>query len=81
MCYNLQSYTSDFVMKKNKSFMKMFKRIGPRIEPCGTPVLMSHHELKDGYANTIKICFDLSIARVVFIPFDDIFNLIRTVRW
>ena len=37
----------DLVMKKNQSFIKILKRIGPRIEPCGTPVLMSHHELKD----------------------------------
>ena len=27
--------------------MKILKGIGPRIEPWGTPVLMSHHELKD----------------------------------
>ena len=27
--------------------MKILKGIGPRIEPCGTPVLTSHHELKD----------------------------------
>ena len=38
---------SDFVMEKNKSFMKILKRSGPRIDPCGTPVLISHHELKD----------------------------------
>ena len=49
--------TSDFVMKKNKSFMKILKRIGPRIEPCGTPVLMSHHELKD--EPIFVLCFRL----------------------
>ena len=39
--------TSDFVMEKNKSFMNILKRRGPRIDPCGTSVLISHHELKD----------------------------------
>ena len=39
--------TFDFVMKKNKSFMKVLKRIGSMIEPCGTHVLISRHELKD----------------------------------
>ena len=38
---------SDLVMEKNKSFMKILKRRGSRIDPCGTPVLISHHELKD----------------------------------
>ena len=38
--------TSDFVMEENKSFMKILKRRGPRIDSCGTPVLISHHELK-----------------------------------
>ena len=52
---NLQ--TSDFVLKKNKSFMKILKGIGPRIEPCGTPVLMSHHELKD--EPIFVLCFRL----------------------
>ena len=28
---------SDFVSHKNKSFIKMLNRIGPRIDPCGTP--------------------------------------------
>ena len=39
--------TSDFAMDKNKSSMKILKRRGPRIDPCGTPILISHHELKD----------------------------------
>ena len=47
MLLSAKIQTSDFVMKKNQSFIKILKRIGPRIEPCGTPVLMSHHELKD----------------------------------
>ena len=29
-------YKPDFVSHKNKSFIKMFKRIGPSIELCGT---------------------------------------------
>ena len=36
----------DFVMGKNKLFMKIFKRTVPKSDPCGTPVLISHHELK-----------------------------------
>ena len=28
---------SDFVSHKSKSFIKMLNRIGPSIEPCGTP--------------------------------------------
>ena len=39
--------TSDIVMEKNESFMKVLKRKGPMIDPCGTPVLISHDELKD----------------------------------
>ena len=39
--------TSYIVMEKNESFMKILKRKGPMIDPCGTPVLISHHELKD----------------------------------
>ena len=27
--------------------MKILKRRGPRIDPCGTAVLLSHHGLKD----------------------------------
>ena len=34
-------------MEKNKSFMKTFKRRRPRSDPCDTPVLISHDELKD----------------------------------
>ena len=49
--------TCDFVMKKNKSFMRILKRIGPRIEPCGTPVFMSHYELKD--EPVFALCFRL----------------------
>ena len=29
--------SSASLMKNNKSFMKRLKRIGPRIDPCGTP--------------------------------------------
>ena len=39
--------TSDFVTDKNKSFIKTLKRRGPRIDPCGMPVLISHRELKE----------------------------------
>ena len=49
--------TFDFVMKKNKSFMIILKRIGPRIQPCSTPVFMSHHELKD--KRIFVLCFRL----------------------
>ena len=39
--------TSDFIMEKNKSFTKMLNNKGPSIHPCGTPVSISRHELKD----------------------------------
>ena len=45
--YTAKLQTSEFVMEKNKSFMKTFKRKRPRSDPCDTPVLISHHELKD----------------------------------
>ena len=49
--------TSDFVTEKNESFMKVLKRRGPRIDLCGIPVLISHHELKD--EPVIVLCFGL----------------------
>ena len=49
--------TSDFVMEKNKSFMKISNRRGPRINLCGTPVLISHQELKD--EPVLVLCFRL----------------------
>ena len=49
--YNMPSSAKlqicDFLMDKNKLFMKILKRRGPRIDPCGTPLLILHHELKD----------------------------------
>ena len=60
-CINVLSsaklQTSDFVMEKNKSFMNILKRRGPRTDPCGTPVLISHHELKD--EPIFLLCFRL----------------------
>ena len=35
--------------------MKILKRRGPRIDPCGTPVLILHHELKD--EPVLVLCF------------------------
>ena len=37
--------TFDFVIKKNKSLTNILNSRGPRIEHCGTPVLISYHEL------------------------------------
>ena len=51
MCYH------DFFKEKNKSFMKILKRRGPMIDPCGTPVLISQHELKD--EPVFVLCFRL----------------------
>ena len=34
-----------FVMEKNKSLINKLKSRNTRIEPCGTPVLISYHEL------------------------------------
>ena len=48
---------SDFVAAKNKSFTKILKRRVPMIDPCGTPVLIAHHELKD--EPIFDLCFRL----------------------
>ena len=37
--------------------MDILKRRGPRIDLCGTPVLISHHELK--YEPIFVLCFRL----------------------
>ena len=30
-------YSSAFSIQSKRSLMKMFKRMGPKIDPCGTP--------------------------------------------
>ena len=37
--------------------------------------------LKRETGKTVKFCFDVLYAGVIFIPFDDIINPIRTDRW
>ena len=37
---------SDFLMHRNKSLRNILKRIGPNIEPCGTPDKMFWNALK-----------------------------------
>ena len=37
--------------------MKILKRRGPGIDSCGTPVLIAHHEIKDG--SIFILCFQL----------------------
>ena len=39
--------TSDFVIEKSKSFMKILNNKESSIDPCGTPVSISCHELED----------------------------------
>ena len=36
---------SDFLIEKNKSLINLLNSRAPRIEHCGTPVLISYHEL------------------------------------
>ena len=58
MCYHPQNYRLlTLLWKKDKSFMNILKRRGPRIDPCGTTVLISHHELKD--EPIFVLCFQL----------------------
>ena len=38
---------SDFKLQKNRSFMNILNKIGPRIEPCGTPSIIFNHSLID----------------------------------
>ena len=40
-------------MKRSKSLIKVLKRIGPSIDPCGNPRMISNHSLKD------ELIFDL----------------------
>ena len=42
---NAKLQTSDFVTENNKSLINILTRRGPRINSCGTPVLISYHEL------------------------------------
>ena len=39
--------TSDFFTEKDKSLINILNKRGPRIYPCGTPVLISHQKLHD----------------------------------
>ena len=55
MLSSAQLQTSDFVIEKNKSFMKILKRKGRRIDPCGTPVLILCLELKQELI--LVLCF------------------------
>ena len=57
MLSSAKLHTSEFVMDKNKLFIKILKRRGPRIDPCDTPGLISHHELKD--EPNFVLCFRL----------------------
>ena len=43
------------LMKRSKSLIKTLKRIGPSIDPCGTPKIISNHSLKD--EPTIILCY------------------------
>ena len=38
-------HTSDNVITKNKSFINILKRKGPKIEPSGTPLIILYQEL------------------------------------
>ena len=41
-------HTSDNVIIKNKSFTNILKSKHPKIEPCGTPLIISYQELFRG---------------------------------
>ena len=36
-----------FYGEKNKSLINILNKRGPRIDPCGTPILISHQDLDD----------------------------------
>ena len=40
-------HTFDFFMEKNKSLINILNKRGTKIDPCGTPILISHQELND----------------------------------
>ena len=40
-------HTFDFFMEKNKSLINILNKRGPRIDSCGTPVLILHQEVND----------------------------------
>ena len=47
--------TFDFVIESNKSLINILQIRGPRIEPCGTPVLMSYLLYYEVIAESILI--------------------------
>ena len=48
--------------KKNKSFIKILKRMGPNIEPWGTPDIISLKELYEPFIRTD--CFQVRTFQV-----------------
>ena len=40
-------HISDLTWRRYKSLMTMLKSKGPKIDPCGIPVIMSYQELKE----------------------------------
>ena len=55
MLSSAKLHTSDFLMEKNKLLINILNRRGPRIDSCGTPALISHHELND--EPILVLCF------------------------
>ena len=47
MLSSAELHISDFFMEKNKSLINILNKRGPRIDPCGTAVSISHRELKN----------------------------------
>ena len=47
MLSSAELHISDFFMEKNKSLINILNKRGPRIDPCGTPILISHQDLDD----------------------------------
>ena len=52
----LQTYVS--FIKRSKSFMKLLNKVGPNIDPWGTPRIISNHSLREEPIFTCCYLFD-----------------------
>ena len=48
----------NFSVKRKISFKKMLNNRGPRMDPCGTPCLISPHELYEEFTFVLRLRFD-----------------------
>ena len=56
--YDITEQLKDFLMSINKSLMKIINRIGPRIDPCGTPTVMPTSAERVLFTNTFCVLPD-----------------------